>query len=209
MDPQAQTSFIPKKSLSTEKRSGGGVGIFYLISIFIFLVSLVAAGAAFAYTQYLKSTLASKSHSLELAQGAYEPGSIRDLTRLNQRITNAKTLLARHISPSAVFDLLSAETLEQVQFKEFSYAFADTGKVSIQLRGVANSFSAVALQSDQFGANKSLSSVVFSDITVDVLGKVNFSVSATMDTNALLYRNWIQQSSLSPEVPGGASDQTL
>lgn len=208
MDPQAQASFIPKKPLMSTTHAGSGMGLFYLVAIFVFVLSLVAAGAAFAYTRYLDSTLASKAHSLELAQGAYEPGAIQDLNRLDQRIAHAKTLLGRHIAPSVIFTILSDETLEQVQFTDFSYKFAEGGKVVMLLTGSANSFSTVALQSDEFGASKALSDVVFSDITVDTLGKVNFSVSASIQPDRLLYKNNISQASAPTSPEEGESTET-
>ncbi len=213
MDPQTQASFIPKKPLTVGTHSGvgAGLGLFYLISIFIFVLSLVAAGASFAYTQYLKSALASKAHSLELAQGAYEPGAIQDLIRLDQRIVNAKALLARHIAPSAVFSLLSDETLEKVQFTTFDYEPADAEAAHIQLGGVADSFATLALQSDQFGASKALSDVVFSSIAVNSSGRVTFSVSATVDPSVLLYSKNLSQNTTvpEPELQGTTTTPTL
>ena len=46
MDPQVQASFIPQKSLEmTSTRGGGFGGLLFLISLLIFIASLVAAGA--------------------------------------------------------------------------------------------------------------------------------------------------------------------
>src|SRR3989344_5516120 len=59
MDPVGQGSFIPKQSLTAVDR-GGGVGLFLLLSIIIFLMSLIAAGAAFGYQQVLNRTIAAK-----------------------------------------------------------------------------------------------------------------------------------------------------
>ncbi len=206
MDPQVGASFIPKKSLAPSGGRGGG-GLFYLVAIFIFVVSLVAAGAAFAYTQYLKSDLARKTHSLELAQGAYEPGSIQDLVRLDQRIIHAKTLLSQHIAPSAVFALLANETLEKVQLNDFSFTFEEDS-ASIKLGGVADSFSTVALQSDQFGASRALSNVVFSNITVVSGGYVTFSVEANIDPSILRYSSVLSGTPLDTSTPAPTESAT-
>jgi hypothetical protein len=48
-------------------------------------------------------------------------------------------------------------------------------------------FATVALQSDQFAASKALKDIVFSDIAVDELGKVTFSVTATVDPSLINY----------------------
>ena len=70
MDPQA-SSFIPKKPLGEARATrAGGSSIILLISILIFIASIVAAGAVFAYKQILSSTLASESDSLAKAKEA-------------------------------------------------------------------------------------------------------------------------------------------
>lgn len=195
MDPQVQASFIPKKSLDTSARRGAGVGLLFLLSLLIFIASVVAAGSSFLYQQYLNKTLADKKVSLDRAQGAYEPGTIQDLSRMDQRITQAKTLLSKHIAPSAIFAFLSTQTLEKVSFSSFSFTLGSDGSSKLSLAGTADSFSTVALQSDQFGSSKVLKDVVFSGITVDATGGVSFSVSATADPSLISYAATLQQAS--------------
>jgi len=200
MDPQVQASFIPKKSLDTSVRgSGGGFGLLFLIALLIFIASLVAAGASFVYQQYLNNTLASEKVSLDRAQGAYDPGTIDDLARMDQRINQAKILLAKHVAVSAVFSFLSQQTLENVSFNSFDFALQTDGTAKITLGGTADSFSTVALQSDQFGSNKILKDVVFSGITVNATGAVSFSVSATVDPSLISYAATLQQGSTTPQ----------
>lgn len=194
MDPQVQASFIPKKSLETGAGRGGGFGLFFLIAILIFIASLVAAGGSFLYEQYLNKTLADKKVSLDRAQGAYEPNTIEDLARLDQRITQAKTLLAKHTAMSAIFAFLSTQTLEKVSFSTFGLTMQPDGGAQLQLAGKADSFSTVALQSDQLGASKVLKDVVFSGITVAADGSVDFTVSATVNASLLGYTSTLESS---------------
>ncbi|MDO8548469.1 MAG: hypothetical protein Q7R71_02240 [bacterium] len=195
MDPQVQASFIPKKSLDMSVSRGSGVGLFFLIALLIFVTSVVAAGGAFLYQQYLNKTLADKKVSLDRAQGAYEPGTIQDLSRMDQRITQAKSLLGKHIAPSALFAFLSNQTLEKVSFSTFSFALQNDGSAKIALSGKADSFSTVALQSDQFGGSKVLKDVIFSGITIGQGGEVDFSVSAAVDPSLILYATALQSAS--------------
>jgi hypothetical protein len=207
MDPQAQSSFIPKKPLTGTPRSGrNAFGLIYLIAVFIFVISLLAAGGAFAYVSYLQSSLVAKQRSLELAKGAYEPASIEDLIRLDRRINNAKSLLSRHIAPTAIFGLLEEDTLQKVQFTNFNYITDDQNGATIELDGIADSFATVALQSDEFGASKALNEVVFSNIEVQANGRITFSVRASVNPDIMLYSRIIEQetglpSSLTPNPP--------
>jgi hypothetical protein len=205
MDPQVSASFIPKKPLTSEPRPrGSAYGFILLIIILIFIASLVAAGAAFAYKEILTAAIASKQHSLQLAQAAYDPGAIQDLARLDDRINQSKTILSKHIAASALFSFLATQTLNNVQFTSLDFELADSGVATIKLNGKADSFSTIALQSDQFGASKVLKEVVFSGIVVDsTTGNVTFTVTAAVDPSLFLYSN-----SIGTNAAAGSTDTT-
>lgn len=207
MDPQVQASFIPKKPLDTGIRPrGAGFGLLFLIALLVFIASIVAAGAVFLYQQYLQNAIASKSNSLTLAEGAFDPSTIEDLLRLDSRINNAESLLAKHVAPSALFDFLSQQTLQNVSFSSFDYELQSDGSATLSLTGQADSFSTVALQSDQFGASQALKDVVFSNISVDQTGKIAFSVQATVEPALLLYSNALSGAvSVTPPASGQAT----
>ncbi len=201
MDPQVSPSFIPKKNLETisARPSGRGTGLVLLIAILIFLASLIAAGAVFAYEKLLAQSISSKSASLALNEKAYDPAVIQELSRVDTRISQAKDLLSKHVAPSAIFGFLSQQTLEKVQFTSFGYTLGADGSGKISLKGIADSFSTVALQSDQLGASKILKDVEFSGVSVDsTTGKVGFSVAATIDSSLINYGNAL---SANPAVP--------
>lgn len=190
MDPQTPASFIPKKSLDSSARarnSGALGGLLFLVGIFLFIVSIVAAGATFAYKGYLVKSIADKSASLQKTKEAFDLSAIESLLRIDLRIKQAGTLLQRHVAPSAIFSFLSLQTLQNLQFTSFNYALQDDGSAAVELEGIAAGFATVALQSDQFAASKALKDIVFSDIAVDELGKVTFSVTATVDPSLINY----------------------
>ncbi len=187
MDPQVPTSFIPKKPL-VEPRSGVGMGgLFMLVAILMFAASLLAAGGAFAYGQYLNGALASKDDSLKKAEGAFDTRAIVELERLDSRLIQAQTLLASHLAPSGLFTFLSGATLERVQFTSLDLQMNNDGSASLKMDGLADSFSSLALQSDKFSEAKSLKDVIFSGITTDSTGHVVFSVTAKVDPTLLRY----------------------
>ena len=56
MENSFQTSFIPKKPIvanSSVSNTGGGMGITMVVSIFIMVVMLAAAGGLYLYKNYL------------------------------------------------------------------------------------------------------------------------------------------------------------
>ncbi|HEV7449023.1 MAG TPA: hypothetical protein VGP13_00580 [Candidatus Paceibacterota bacterium] len=204
MDPSVPTSFIPKKPLVGEARTGGGMGgLLNLLAILVFVVSLLAAGGAFAYGQYLNGAIADKDASLKKAEGAFDTRSIQDLQRLDSRLTEAETLLANHVAPSGIFTFLSATTLERVQFTSLGLDVAGDGSAKLTMNGIADSFSTLALQSDEFSTAKVLKDVIFSGITTDATGHVVFSVSANVDPTVISYAK--QNNAAVSQAPQGST----
>lgn len=188
MDPQVPTSFIPKKPLDGGRSAGGAFGgLLSLLALFIFVGSIFGAAGVFLYQSYLNQSIAQKSDSLTKAQGAFDPSTITDLIRLDSRLNNAGRLLQGHVAISPIFNFLSSETLANVEYNSFEYTLQDNGSATVLLGGQADSFSTVALQSDQFSASKVFKDVIFSGITVDPTGKILFNVAATVDPSFINY----------------------
>jgi Tfp pilus assembly protein PilN len=208
MDPQVSGSFIPKQSLSAPRR-GNPMGLLLLLSILLFILSLVGAAGVFAYGQILKGAIANSDQQLTLAEGAFEPAVIDDLSRLDNRLQQTEALLTRHLAPSAIFDFLSTVTLERVQFTKFSYKYGASGSASITLSGIADSYSTVALQSDKFGSSRLLKNVVFSGVGASQAGKVSFSVQADLDPSLYIYaREDTSAQAITPLPPAAQSQAT-
>jgi hypothetical protein len=211
MDPTAQNSFIPKKNLDagmSRHGRGAGTGLVLLVSILFFITSLVAAGGIFVYKGVLKGQITSKGDSLALNEKAFDSAVIQKLLRMDQRLNEAGELLQNHIAPSAIFAYLSQQTLERVQLTGFSYEIKD-GAATISLKGQADSFSSIALQSDQFAASKVLKDIIFSGVDVDAAtGKVGFTVEASIIPSLIQYSSVLSASpaTLLPETsPTNAS----
>lgn len=178
---------------------------FVLVSALFFVASLFAAGGAFLYQRYLLTSIASKSDTLQKAENAFDPSTIQDLVRLDSRMNNAETLLQKHVTTLEIFDFLSQQTLQNVQFTSFAYTLGQGGGAQINMSGVADGFATVALQSDQFGAaSKLLKNVVFSGIAVDSNGHVAFDVKADIDPSILSYAKNLD--SVSAPIPPSGTD---
>lgn len=187
MDPQIAPSFIPKEALAQERVRAGGMGIFFLISLIVFVLALAAAGGAFLYQRYVASKLVDDKATLATEEGAFDPKTIEDLKRMDTRLTEAKVLLGKHVAPSGIFDFLAQNTLPNVQFTSFNYALADDGTASVELNGTTDTFATMALQSDALGKSAALRDVIFSNITVETGGSVSFTLHAVVDPSLIAY----------------------
>ncbi len=198
---QNQTSFIPRKSLVKEGNGGEKpVGVFLIISVFIFLVAVLGGAGVFLYEKKLSNDIQSASDSLKRAQGAFEIPTIENLKLLGRRIEMSKNLVQRHTVVSPVFELLQNETLKSVRFNKFEYSNDLKGVVKVDLDGEAKNYETLALQSSEFAKNKNIKGNVFSNINLDEKGNVIFKVEITLDPTVISYRDQLLR------LSGGSED---
>lgn len=191
MDSIRDTSFIPKKPLADtppayQKRS---VSILTLAAVVVFVITLALSVGVFLYKGLLASGIESKKADLERARGAFDPALIRELERLDKRLTISKQLLDEHIALSLLFDSLERNTSRNVRYNSFDYSGSDGKKLTLMMRGEAKSYASVAFQSDAFVKTNIIRQPAFSDLTLDQRGNVVFTLSALVDSAALRYSN--------------------
>lgn len=190
MEERVKTSFIPKSSLKverTETRSRSPLALINIITGALLIVAILGAGGIYAFEKYTKQSITSKKLSLERSRAAFEPATIRELARLDSRITTGYSLLQKHVSVSKLFDELEARTLSSVRFDDFSYNIADASRILLTASGEAASFNAVALQSDAFSKSSVITEPIFSNVNISKTGTIVFNFSAVIDTSRIGY----------------------
>ncbi len=187
MDLKLQTSFIPKKMSADSRIRKTPMGLFTIAGWFLFIVAVLAAGGLFAFNYVTAQSIESKRAELETKAQSFPASDVQDLVRLSNRIETAKTILQGHLTLSKLFELISAQTIQSVQFTGFNYA-ATGNKLSVILTGKAPDFSSVALQSDTFSRLSYLKDQIFSDLTLGPDNKsVMFKFTAAVDPSAIQY----------------------
>lgn len=189
------SSFIPKKTIQNPTLSAGGavskgrINAFMLVAGIVFTMTLLGSMGVFLYERYLVSNLASQKESLERARDAFEPRLIEELAKVDTRLDVAGSLLDGHVTISPFFELLGRLTLKTVRFEEFEFTRGVDGLVEVRMKGVAESYRSIALQSELFGDDENIQSPVFSDFKLDELGNVQFSVILSVSNDFLRYAN--------------------
>ena len=168
------------------------MGIFMLLAISIFVISIALGVGVFFYEKIIESSIESKAESLDRAQAAFEPGLIRELSRLSARIDSSKDLLNSHTALSAFFEHLEKVTLQTVRFSNLSISEED-GKTALSMNGEAESFSSIALQDQRFGDSDIIVEPIFSNLSLDASGNVTFSFFASIDTSRIAYEETLSQ----------------
>lgn len=211
MQERVKTSFIPKASLKVERTQSvqrTTVGIVNVVASVILIASIIAAIGMFAFEQYTKVSIENKRASLDRARSAFQPATIKELSRLNARLNVAGALLAGHAAPSQLFDFIETETLSSVRFSDFAFGEAGPGRVLVAMSGEARSFNAVALQSDAFGESDIFSEVIFSNLNIDTNGNVVFDFSAVVNMQEVAYQGRTDMGQGAPIVPEETGEVT-
>jgi hypothetical protein len=194
MDPNFQTSFIPKKPMVTERAVvTRSVGILTTLSFFVLFTVLLASGGLFFYKTILAKNITEMQNQLEVAKNRFEPSKISELQLLDKRLRASSDILSRHIAISPVFQALSELTMKTVRYTKFSYVLGDEkdARVTIKMTGVAVGYSSVALQSDLFANNKNLINPVFSNLTLDDKGNVVFDLEFLVEPAFVDYKQML------------------
>lgn len=197
MEPNFQTSFIPKKPMMQERAiPARSVGFFTIISIFVLFTVLLATGGLYFYKGILKRNITQMENDLNLAKNRFEPSKITELQMLDKRLRASSEILSRHIAITPVFQALSAITMKTIRYTQFSYALEDDKdskkpRVIIKMSGQAVGYRSVALQSDLFTTKdegKNFIDPVFSNLTLDDKGNVLFNLEFSVDPSFVDYK---------------------
>ena len=209
MQERVKTSFIPKASFKQERikrPSGGSLSLVNLIATLILIIAVVATLGIFLFEQFTAQNIERKRESLERARAAFEPATIKELSRLDTRLKTGQQLLGAHMAPSYLFDEIESLTLDAVRFKDFSYSETAPGRFVVTMGGEARSFNALALQSDAIGASDFFTEPIFQNLNLNANGNVVFSFIGTVDLGSVRYRTRTNTASSVPlnESNGGA-----
>lgn len=201
MDTKFQTSFIPKSpvvSSGAAVKVKQPVNLVSVVALLVFVLALFATGGLFAYERYLTGRIATMGQQLDTAKASFETELMNEFTRLDLRLSTAELLVDRHIATSAFFEVLQKDTVKAVQFTEFTYTTnEENGLIQVMMRGVADSYNAIALQSSLFGRNPDIKNPTFTDLDLNDKGNVTFSFKADISPSLVAHRKTVPELSLS------------
>ena len=207
MEPKFQSSFIPKGPIVSNvpgapigRRTRQEKSLFYILASTVFIMSVLSASGVFGYKFYLKYSIDKMGADLEDARMTLQPEVIRELTRLDNRLLSSQKLLARHQILSPLFEFFEVSTPKTVRFKDFSYTKTPQG-LELKIIGEARGYAALALQADIFDKSQYFKTPIFSDLSLNEKGDVNFSFKAILDPTLVSYERKVERLGASPIVP--------
>lgn len=208
MEPKFQSSFIPKGPVASTV-PGAMMGrkvkeksLFVFLSWIVFVISVLLALGVFGYKFYLKYSIERMGTDLENARATLQSNTIRELTRLNNRIISSQELIAQHQILSPLFDFLAVSTPKTVRFSDFHYSKTPQG-LELLMKGEARGYAALAFQATIFNNSQYFKDSIFSDLSLNTKGDVNFSVKTIVDPNLISYQKEVERIGTSPILPTG------
>lgn len=200
MDSPTQPTFIPHEAVTSSgaSRSGGGLSeLMLLVGIILLIISGALAAGVFLYTQYLQTSSASELDQLNRAQASLDPSLIQQLTRLDDRMNAAETLLAAHLAPSQFFSILEQSTVQDISFSSLNYDATNPANVTLTMTGVAGSVNSIALQAQVFSQSGIITNPIFSAIDAEQEG-VHFNFTALVNPSAIAYEKLVSGGAAAP-----------
>jgi len=197
MEPNFQTSFIPKKPIVEERDiKTRSVSFFAIISIFILFTVLLATGGLYFYKGVLTTDITKMESDLNLAKNRFEPSKITELQVLDKRLRSASEILSNHMAITPIFQVLSDITMKTVRYTKFSYSIGTekNPKITVKMSGQAVGYRSVALQSDLFATKdegKNFIDPVFSNLSLDDKGNVLFDLEFLVDPSFVDYKQML------------------
>lgn len=195
MEPKFQSSFIPRGPIATSstvaRTQAAPKSLLGFLATLIFSLAVAASLGVFGYNKYLSYQIGKMGSDLEAARAAMDTESIYELVRLDSRIDSTETLLSRHTMLTPLLELIEDRTVSSVRFTSFQLAPSDNG-ISLSMNGRAPTYSSLALQAEAFKGSTSLKDPAFTNLTLDEVGNVTFTLTALIDPNLISYQRNLQ-----------------
>ena len=214
--PTIPTSFVPKQSVpQNARRFSGSGGVIMVIASIVLGIAVAAALGTFAYEFYLKQTLAERKAELKEAEAKISEDTVEEFVRLRDRFSSAEILINNHVAFSQFFETLEELTLASVRFSSLVAVVEEDRTVKVEMEGTARNFNALAAQSAAFAGEKNIKRAIFSGITLNEAGALEFTLSAELDPRMVLMEvgelpaapapEAIEPAVVEPEVPDTAT----
>jgi len=189
MAEKIYSSFIPKKNpVESETKKRNPVGLFFVLSLIVFVAAIISWGGIALYKQALIAEEKKLEDSLQKAQDSFEPGLLSIFEELDQKIKTAESLLTQHDVMVPFFKAIEQLTLIGVQYDAVAYS-RDNGRHNVGMLGRAIDFPAIALQADELSEDKRILNPIFTNFQQNENKSVSFDLDFTINPGAVKYVN--------------------
>ena len=187
MAPNFQSSFIPKEPITQQVFAKKKMGLFGVLSVTFFTLSILSSIGIVVYKNILKNDIKNVQSQLAEAEQTMDKKTIEEMLKFSKKLQLVKSVVDRHTVFSNFLVSLASSTVNSVSFNNLQYGGEQNKDLTVNLDGRAPSYGTVALQEDVFKKNKFWKTVNISDLKLGDDGFVSFSVNLTIDQKISLY----------------------
>lgn len=181
----AEPSLIPKTGQDRYAARTESMGIFMVLGVLIFCVSIAALIGIIFYKQFLVGAIDKTTQESRRLEAEFSQSAVQEWARTAESIEIAKEVLTQHRYLSNVFTFLEQNTLPEVRFSRFAYD-ATTNKVTLGVG--AKSFDAVAQQKEIFSRDPAVSQLGIGSFNLTSTGGVEYEMDLTFNSTVLTSR---------------------
>lgn len=188
------SSFIPKKEFKKKEeknfKNKPKLNIFFLISLIIFLSTLLIGVGVYLYELQLVDQNKKYQEKFASNKDAFSIETIKKFVELEKRIDASSKLLKQHYNILPIFEYLEKNTLVDITLD--SFVLEEAGEnIKVVAKGRASDLSDLQLQSREYAKNLNVSSLVLSNITKNNVGETVFDLEFSIDKTYLTTRTFL------------------
>jgi len=158
MDPQVQSSFIPKqtkKVVKTKKRPGLSFPLFAVLAYALFVGSILSSAIVFVYNQYTDKKLQQSITALDQAMTSFRVTDFQNVVDFDNRLRHAKDLLDSHVSITQALSILEGITVQTVQVDKVELQRLDNQQLAANITAKTDDIGFLIFQRDVLRAQES------------------------------------------------------
>ncbi len=162
-----KSSFIPKKEIKkkVEKRSGGGFSVFFLVSLVVFLSTIIGAVGVYMWQVGLQKSITKQEKVLKDEQERIGISTFDKFIKIDKRIRVGEKLLKKHYAIAPIFRFLDQQTIPDIVFTKFNLS-EDGDYIKVEASGKASAFSDLVRQKVLYTQDyPNIEDFVFTNIT--------------------------------------------
>ncbi len=157
----------------------------------------------------VKSQLDDLKNQLVEAEKNLDRETVKNMSDFSKRLNFAKNIVSNHVVVSNFLNHLASSTVGTVYYSDFAYDTSSPQGVAVSMKGLANSYSSVALQESVFLKDKYFRKVNFSNLALTDKGMVSFDLSVIIDKEAISYSPIIPINDSQVSVQDSASEEQI
>lgn len=187
MQQNFQSSFIPKDPVTEEVFKPKKAGFLGVLSFSLFIATIIAAGAMFAYKSVLKNEISNLGQQVSESEKNLDREAIGEMLQFSKKLNVVESIVLKHEVVSKFLNELASSTVSSVSFGMLDFDNSKDGVLLVDLNGEASGYAAIALQENILSKDEFFQSVTFSNLTLTDRGTVSFDLAITVNPQIVVY----------------------